>query len=312
MDDNAPATAATLRAPVSVTIDGSGNLLINDKGNQRIRRVDSATGIITTIAGGGRPETGVGDGGPATGATFSDPSGHIGLDESGNLYIADRYNYQIRKVDIVTKIITTVAGIGQPQSSGDGGQARDAGVLPDDVALDRSGNLYFVENETRRVRKVNLPTGIITTVVGGLGSSLQIAVDSAGNLFIADYDNGQVRKMNAATGIMTTVAGGGTSYAENQVATSVSLLPIAVDIDASGNLYIIDYFYPIGIRRVGASTGRITTIAGSDRQDDLGDNGPALGASLYYPHGVAIDGGGNIFIADTDNERIRAVRGPIP
>jgi streptogramin lyase len=309
LDDNGPATAATLRGPAGVTVDAAGNLFIPDR--QRIRRVDASTGNINTIAGGGHPETGIGDDGPATNADLSNPNGRVGLDESGNLYIADRYNYRVRKIDIRTNIITTLAGNGRPESSGDGGRAADAGVLPEDVAVDRRGNLYFAENDTHSIRKVNLVTGLITTVARGLGSYLRIAVDSAGNLFIADTDNGQIRRVDGTTQAMTTVAGGGSSYVENGFATSVSLYPIAVDVDAVGNLFIVDCCYPSRIRRVAASTGRITTVAGADSLD-LGDNGPATAASFSFPHGVTVDSRGNLFIADSANDRIRAVRGPIP
>jgi sugar lactone lactonase YvrE len=329
LDDDVPATAATLGEPAGVTVDAGGNLLINDPANRRIRRVDATTGIIKTIAGGGRPETGIGDGAPATNALLSGAGGRVGLDVEGNIYIADRYHYRVRKIDIRTGIITTVAGNGQFESSGDGGPATAAGVLPDDVALDRQGNLYIAETETRRVRKVILSSGVITTVAGGglstpglgdngpatravLGSEFRIAAHPFGNLFIADTDNGRVRKVDFITQYIDTVAGGGSLYGENLPATSVGLLPVAVDVDAAGNLFIADFGYPLSIRKVSAATGLIRIVAGADRFPELGDNGPAIAAFLFYPYGVAVDAHGNLFIADTGNQRIRAVRGPIP
>jgi sugar lactone lactonase YvrE len=310
VDDNVQATATTLRYPVGVTIDAAGNLFITDSDNDRIRRVDAATGIITTIAGGGHPETGIGDGGPAKNAVLSIPRGRVALDADGNLYIADRYNYRVRKVDLRTNIITTVAGNGQLESSGDGMLATAAGVLPDDLALDRNGNLYIAENDSHRIRKVNLFTGIITSVAAGtLGSEFRIAVDSADNLFIADTESRRILRVEGLG--VRTVAGGGSLYPENQPAPAVSLLPIAIDIDAAGNIFIVDYSYPYGIRKISVETGLITGVAGTNPRASLGDNGPAIAASLYYPLAVSVDARGNLFIADS-NQRIRAVRGPIP
>lgn len=309
LDDNGPATAATLRGPRDVTVDAAGNLFVLDR--NRLRRVDAGTGIITTIAGGGQSPTGIGDGGPAANALLGGPRGGVGLDEAGNLYIADTYNYRVRKVDVRTGVITTVAGNGRPESSGDGGLAIDAGVFPDDIAVDRRGNLYFPEEGTRSIRKVDLSTGLITTVARGLGPALRIAVDSAGNVFVADTDNRLIRRVDAATQAMSIVAGGGSLYSEDGFAMAVSLLPISVDVDAAGNLFIVDYGYPYGIRRLLSATGRISTVSANDTLE-LGDGGPARAAGLLYPAGVTIDSHGNVFIADAGNDRIRAIRAPVP
>jgi sugar lactone lactonase YvrE len=232
------------------------------------------------------------------------------MDEPGNIYIADTFNYRVRKLDVRTGIITTVAGNGQAESSGDGGRATNAGVVPEDIAVDRRGNLYIAENGSRSVRKVSLSTGIITTVARGLGAALRIAVDPSDNLFIADTENRVIRRVNAGTQTIRVVAGGGTSYTENGLATAVSLYPIAVDVDAAGNILIVDYNYPYGIRRVSSSTGRITTISANDTPE-LGDGGPATAAGLLYPAAVTVDSQGNIFIADAGNDRVRAIRAPI-
>jgi sugar lactone lactonase YvrE len=196
--------------------------------------------------------------------------------------------------------------------------------------LDGIGNLYIAEGESRRIRRVQLVSGLITTFAGGgrpaegigdgglarnalLGMSLQIAADLAGNVFVADVEHRRVRKVDASQfNYITTVAGGGSTFGENRPATSVSLVPVAVEVDRSGNLFIADVGYPVGIRRVSAGTGLITSVAGADRFLELGDNGPAISAFLYYPRGVAVDSRGNLFIADTDNQRVRVVRGPIP
>jgi len=329
VEENVPATAATLRNPIGISVDPEGNLFITDAGTERIRKVDAGTGFIHTIAGGGQPPDGVGDNGPATNARLAGSGYTLGFDRDGNIYIAERWHYRVRKIDKATGTITTVAGNDQNESSGDGGLAIHAGVIPNGVALDRLGNLYIAENDVGRVRRVNLSTGFITTVAGGgigppgggdngpatravLGSEFRIAADAFGNLFIADTDNARVRRVDAATQEITTVAGGrSTPIKDNVPATSVRLLPIAVAVDAAGNLFILDWGYPTGIRKVAADTRLITTVAGVDKTE-LGDNGPAIDATMYYPYGITVDSQGNVFIADTSNQRIRAIRGPIP
>jgi sugar lactone lactonase YvrE len=137
-----------------------------------------------------------------------------------------------------------------------------------------------------------------------------IAIDGAGNLFIADLENNRVRRVDAASQIITTVAGGGSSTEQNILATAASIYPIGVVIDNAGNLFILDY--PVSVRRVDAATRKIVTIAGVGAEWVVfaGDNGPALQAVFNYPRGIALDSSGNLFIADTGNHRIRAVRGP--
>ena len=298
INDNAPATSATLQEPNGVAVDAAGNLYITDLSAGRIRKVDVSTKIITTVAGGARPAQGVGDGGPATSASLGSPTGRVALDASGNIYIADRYQYRVRKVDARTGIITTVAGGSRLDSSGDGGLAINAGVLPDDLALDRNGNLFIAEGESGRVRRVDLTTGIITSLASGLGTHIRLAVDSAGNVFIADPGNKRIRRFDAASSAITTILEG--------------VEAIAVEVDAVENLYFIDFEYPVGVRRVSASTRAITTVAGRGDAKELGDNAPATAAFLYYPRSISIDSAGTLFIADTYNLRVRAVRGPLP
>ena len=328
LGDNTAAIAATLRGPDGVTVDSSGNMFITDAGNNRIRRIDASTRTITTVAGGGtKLETGV----PATDFYFYGVGGRVAVDEAGNLYIAEGVIFRVRKVDARTRTISTVAGNGRAEFSGDGGLAINAGVQPSDLAVDQRGNLFIGESRSRRVRKVDLTTGVITTVAGGgqpasgigdgglavnavLGSEIRIVSDADGNLFISDTENGRVRRVDVVTGIITTVAGGGSNpCCRNQLATAVSVYPEAVGLDPAGNLLIVDWSYPLQIRRVNAATGISTVIAGGDQpMPNLGDNGPALGANFNYPYAVTSDAAGNIFIADSSNNRIRAVRGPVP
>ncbi len=317
--DGEAATNASLHLPYGVVFDDSGNLYIADRSNNRIREVDT-NGIITTVAGNGTA-TYAGDGGMATNASLYLPYG-VAFDKFGNLYIADYYNNRIRKV-ATNGIITTVAGKGAIAYSGDGGVATNASLhSPSGVAFDASGNLYIADTSNNRIRKV-ATSGIITTVAGNgtatyagdggaatnasLRLSSGVAFDASGNLYIADRINNRIRKVDT-NGIITTVAGNGTAtYAgDGGAATNASLYyPSGVAFDASGNLYIADYNNN-RIRKVDTN-GIITTVAGNGTATYVGDGGVATNASLYNPWGVAFDNSGNMFVADTSNNRIREV-----
>ena len=322
--DGGLATSAGLLNPSDIAVDASGNMYIADTSNHRIRLVTKSTGIITTVAGDG---TGgyKGDGGLATSAGLYNPSG-IAVDASGNIYIADTSNSRIRLVTKSTGIITTVAGDGTIEYKGDGGLATSAGLYtPNDVAVDASGNIYIADSGNHRVRLVTKSTGIITTVTGdgiagykgdgGLATSASlyspygVAVDASGNIYIADTSNHRLRLVAKSTGIISTVAGDGTVGYEGDggLATSAGLYyPYGIALDASGNIYISDNGN-YRIRLVTKSTGIITTVAGDGTGGYNGDGGLATSASLYYPYGVAVDASGNIYIADTNNNRIRLV-----
>ena len=224
--DGAPATAAKLAGPAGVAVDGAGNLFIADEFNRRVRRVDAATQVITTVAGTGTRGFS-GDGGPATSAELDEPQ-NITVDSAGNLFIADVGRSRIRRVDAATQVITTVAGSGGGGGSfgGDGGLATSAFLdEPVQVAVDGAGNLFIADELNNRVRRVDAATQVITTVAGNgtfgfsgdggpatsaeLDGPTGVAVDSAGNLFIADNLNSRIRRVDAATGIITTVAGTG-------------------------------------------------------------------------------------------------------
>ena len=322
--DGGPATAAQLRSPAGVALDGAGNLYIADALNNRIRKVDSA-GTITTVAGAGTEGFG-GDGGPATAAQLYRPAG-VALDGAGNLYIADFGNNRIRKVD-AAGVISTVAGAGSTGESGggfggDGGPAVAARLyLPRGVALDGAGNLYIADLLNHRIRKVDA-AGVISTVAGagstgesggGFGGDggpavaarlnfpVGVAVDGSGNLYIADTDNDRIRKVDAA-GVISTVAGGGYGGDGGPAVAAQLDWPFDVALDGAGNLYIADWLHN-RIRKVDAA-GVISTVAGGG--SSLGDGGPATAAQLNFPEGVAPDGAGNLYIADTYNNRIRKV-----
>jgi uncharacterized protein (TIGR03437 family) len=299
--DNGPATSAQLQ-PTGVAVDAAGSLYIADALNNRIRKVSN--GVITTVAGNGTPAFS-GDNGPATNAELYLPYG-VAVDAASNLYIADTFNYRIRNVS--GGVITTVAGNGTEGFGRDTGPATSSPLYyPYGVAVDSAGNLYIADTDNQRIRKVS--NGVISTVAGDgpspdyLSFPQGVAVDSAGNLYIADTNNHSIRKVS--NGVMTTVAGNGTHgfSGDNGPATSAQLYyPSGVAVDSAGNLYIADTSNS-RIRKV--SNGAIVTVAGNGEFAFSGDGGLATSAQLYGPRGVAVDSAGNVYVADTNNGRIR-------
>ena len=315
--DGGAATSASLNAPFAVAIDSAGAVYIADANNNRVRKV--ANGVITTVAGNG-VQGFSGDGGSATSAALYLPFG-VAVDAANNLYIADFGNHRVRKV--ANGIISTFAGNGNVDSSGDGGPPTNASIPgPGAVTVDSAGALYV--SAGGRVRKV--ASGVITTVAGNGSSGFSgdggpavnasltlpsgLAVDTTGNLYIADTDNNRIRKVS--NGIISTFAGNGQQgiSGDGGPATSASLtIPAGVAVDAIGNVYIAD----TGINRVRkVSAGIITTLAGNGTTQGAtpgfsGDGGLATDATLQSPYGVAVDSAGNVFVADTGNQRIREV-----
>ncbi len=322
--DNGPATAARVNTTAGIAVDSSDNILIADTSNQRIRKVTALTGIITTVAGTG--EKGYsGDGIPAISAKLNFPSG-VAADSAGNLLLVDAANNRVRKVAAASGIITTIAGNGISGYLGDNGPATAARFKsPYAVALASSGNLYISDSGHSRIRMVAANSGTITTVAGtgvqgysgdngpataaSLNSPSGVAVNYDGNIFIADMYNHRIRKVSVATGIIETVAGTGASgySGDNGLATAAKIsMPSAIAVDSAGNLLIADYNNN-RIRKVSANAGIIETLAGNGGAGYSGDNGPAKDAKLCWPHGIAVDSAGNLFIADTSNRRVRKV-----
>src|SRR5436190_1922681 len=320
--DGGAATAAQLNAPFGIAVDSAGNFYIAEWINHRVRKVDTS-GRITTVAGIGVGGYG-GDGGPATEAALNSPEG-VAVDAAGNIYIADSFNNRIRKVD-TSGVITTIAGNGSPQYTGEGVATQVSLNDPSGVAADNSGNLYIADNSSHRIRKLDLSSGIISTIagtgIGGFGgdggpaSAAQVfnpthlATDQAGNLYIADYNNHRIRKISAGTGIITTVAGSATpdnhgGYSgDGGPATSAQFNnPAGVAIDAAGNLYIADAQNK-RVRKVDTS-GIVSTIAGGGTN---GDGCNSETAALKFPIDVALTPDGtHIYIADYSDNRIRLI-----
>lgn len=305
-------------------MDPAGNLYIGDDGSH-LRKV-SPDGIISTLAGNGQNWYS-GDGGLATKAQLS--GGDIALDNIGNLYIADRDNYRIRKVS-GAGIITTIAGVGCASCiadgggySGDGGLATNAQInFPQGVAADSAGNVYIGDSGNNRVRKVS-PEGIITTIAGTgnagyagdggpatsaqLNSPQSLALDGGGNIYFSDNRNNVVRRISPL-GAISTVAGNGTQgfSGDGGLATQAQLSsPQGIALDGGGNLYIADEANDRV--RVVSTSGMIATVAGNGTQAYSGDGGLAVNAALNFPYAVAVNAAGNLFIADYSNFRVREV-----
>jgi sugar lactone lactonase YvrE len=341
--DGGPASQASLRSPHDIVFDGAGNMLIADRGNHRIRRVSAATGLITTVAGNGSPTAPGGDPGdglPALQATLNLPFG-VAVDAAGNIYIGDTGNYRVRKVSATTGIITTIAGNGTPGYSGDnvaGTAATLAG--PAGLAMDSGGNLLIADSGdlldllpeedllNHHVRRLDLATGIITTIAGtdgfGFGGPVgdggpatsgalyrpsHAISDLAGNIYIADQFHKLVRKVSSASGIIDTLAGNGTTdYAGDGFPARLARFanPGPLEFDAAGNLYVSDRDNS-RVRQIHAATGLVATVAGNGIAKTSGDGGPATAAGIMSPEGMAFDASGNLYIADSDGNRIRKV-----
>ncbi len=408
--DGGPATAATLGQPDGVAVDSSGNIYIADTTNSVIREISSAAsqppGIITTIVGNNTFGFS-GDGGPAFSAELTNPAGMFvdsitgdiyfadywanrirlyqpannkkistvigsgqvgdgaaatsasmyfprtpGLDAAGNLYIVDAENNRIRKVSVTDQTISTVVGTGIPCAQpkfvcGDGGPATSALLfMPRTVTIEANGTLLVSDDGDAKIRQVDGTTGDITTIVGSgnfcgtmpnqtplpcgdggpaLSASLNDARgaihDSAGNLYFVDAQDNRVREVDT-TGTITTIAGGGSnntaptgcangSYTgDGQPAVNSTLdCPLGLDIDAAGNLYVADTFNNV-IRKIDTASPRIiTTVVGNGNAGYTGDGGPATSATLNSPDRVSVNGAGNFFISDSNNQVIRRVDG---
>ena len=265
--DNGPATSAELQLPVGVALDTAGDLYIADEGNNVIRKVNTS-GVITTVAGN-NTEGYSGDNGLATSASLYAPSG-VAIDSSGDLYIADAGNNRVREVAASTGVITTIAGTGTADYSGDNGAAASA--------------------------TLNKPSAVIE--------------GSTGNLYVLDTGNNVVRLVNTTGTITTVAGNGTAGYSgDDGPATSATLhTPYGLNIDSSGNLYIADSGN--NVVRIVSTAGIIATIAGTGTTGYSGDNGAAISATLDNPQGVTIDSQGNVYVSDQSNNRVREVSTP--
>ncbi|MGD1071167.1 MAG: IPT/TIG domain-containing protein [Bryobacteraceae bacterium] len=317
--DGGPALQASLLNPAGLIIDTSGNLYFADTAAARVREI-AFDGIITTVAGTGVAGTS-GNGGLATKARINGPAG-VAVDQNFNLYIADQTGSDIRMVT-TTGTINAVAGITGVGLTGDGGPASASALYnPLDLFFSPgTGALLIADSNNFRVRSIL--NGIISTIAGngnwrytgdgGVATSATLpapyglAIAAGGNVNICDNYANRVRTINPY-GIIALTAGTNIPgfSGDGAPATAASLVDCqGMAIDSSGNLYVADTGNG-RIRRISAA-GTISTVAGNGTSGFSGDGGLAIGASLAEPKGVAIDGAGNLYIADTNNNRIRKV-----
>ena len=320
--DGGLATEAGLSQPNGVALGPDGSLYIAV--GQLVRRVDP-NGIITTIAGGGNPPDGLGDGGLATDALLYSPS-TVAIGPDGSLYIVEYIGNRVRKVD-TDGIITTVAGDGTPGYSGDEGPATDAQLrYPWGVAVDEDGSIYIADYNNHRVRKVS-PDGIIITIAGNGtkgylgegGPAAQaelyypsgVALGPDGSIYIAEWDGGRVLRITP-DGIINRIAGGGASYGVDGIPATEANLVISpsVAVARDGSFYIAED----ANRRVRIvdQDGIINTLAGSGSPGYSGDGGLATMAQINRHYGIALGPDGSLYIADSDNYRIRKIAPDTP
>lgn len=328
--DNGPALSASFNSPTTIAFGPGGVYYVSDFQNQRIRKV-AANGTISTVAGTGAKGYN-GDGILAVNASLNDPTG-VALDSAGNIYIADAANDRIRKVDIATGMISTIAGNGVRGFSGDGGAATTAMLAcPTRIKFNAAGTLYIADQCNHRIRTVD-GVGVIRTVVGsgtagaafggfsgdgGQALAAQFKHPTAfdftadGGLVITDQLNYRIRRVNGA-GIVNTIAGNSINgYSGDNgsgLAASISD-PGAVAVDSLGNVYLGDTGNN-RVRRIDTN-GNITTIAGTGAAASTGDGGPATAAAVHEPFGVAFDSEGNLYVLQSGSDRIRRIAGVDP
>ena len=326
--DGGPAAQAQFNQPFLCVTYEKGGLFVADALNHCVRFIDGKTGTCTTVVGTGQKGY-TGDGGPARSATLNEPYA-LALDKQRNLYIVDRLNAVIRRVDGSTGIISTLAGTGVKGFAGDGGPASKAQFRePNDCILDGRDGLLVADVTDWRIRRIDLPTGTITTFAGTgkpsdrarahssgdggpavkavLAGARAVCVDAKGIVFVCEREGNVVRKVDLS-GKITTVAGTGMKgYSGDGGSPLQATLngPKGLRCDPKGNLLIVDCENH-AIRKLDFSTNRITTIAGG-RRGTRGDGGPATQAELNRPHGCIMDKDGSLIICDSENHRVRKV-----
>jgi Ca2+-binding RTX toxin-like protein len=316
--DGGLADEARLGGPRNVATDAAGNVYIVSIYSRRVRKVTAATGIISTVAGGG-----VDDGRPAVSTAFNDPD-DIAVDAAGNTYLSDARDHRIRRIDAVSGIITTIAGTGISGPAPDGTPAVSAMLsTPEAIAIGPAGDLFVYERWGHRIRRIDAATGLLSTVAGngtagfsgdgGPATEAQIngvedmVFDAAGNLYLADTNNNRIRKVTPG-GTITTIAGTGSTghTGDDGPATAAGIgYPVAIAVDDAGRLYLNgDDSYRI---RMVDTSGIISTIAGTGVLGNSGDGGPATAATIGRISALEIEPAGSLVLADTEYHRLRRI-----
>lgn len=318
-----PVSSSAIVSPRGIALDSSGNVFFASEGHNQAFEL-KASGELDVVAGNG--DLGfAGNNGPATQAQLAHPMA-VAVDRADNVFVADTGNNRIMRVDAISGVITTVVGNGSISGSSGLLAVQVSLWRPVAVAVDANGHLFLAESTFEEIRQVDIGTGTISAVAGfatagfgeegypanrgpSLAGPLGLAIGKDGNLLIADTRNHRVCRVDVRTGIMTVIAGnaiGGFSD-DGQYASGATLLfPEGVASDKAGDIFIADTGNN-RIRKVDITTGFITTVAGNGRAGFVGDGSAAVHASLSGPTAVAVDQTGNIFIADTGNNRIRKV-----
>jgi streptogramin lyase len=321
--DGGAATRAKIDNPFGVTRGPDGAIYFCEYTGQRIRKV-TPDGIIHTVAGSGQKGYS-GDGGPALKATFNLPH-ELRFDAAGDLYIVDMTNHAVRKVEMKTGIISTIAGNGQPGYSGDGGPAIKAQFKqPHSIQFGPEGALFVCDIGNHVIRRIDMKTGIITTFAGTgkpgatpdgapiVGTPLKgprsLDFDPAGNLWLCTREGNQVFKFDLLAGKIHHIAGNGKKglTGNGGPAKEATLSgPKGIAMDAEGNAWLADCESHT-LRMVEAKTGRIHLIVGTGQKGNGGDGAP-LKCELARPHGVFVDADGSIYIGDSEAHKVRVLR----
>jgi hypothetical protein len=306
-------SAARFKGPHGVATDSAGNVYVADQFNRTIRKITPA-GVVTTLAGLAGQSGSVD--GPGSAARFADPRG-TAADSAGNVYVADEFNYTIRKIT-PAGVVTTLAGFPRFPGSDDGARSAARFYSPQGVAVDSGGNVYVADQFNNTIRKIT-PAGVVTTLAGlasigsadGTGTAARfnspngVAIDSGGNLYVADQSNYTIRKITAAR-VVTTFAGsaGQPGFADGTGDTARFGGARGTAVDSGGNVYVADQFYNT-VRKITAA-GVVTTLAGTAGLSGSAD-GTGSAARFNSPQGVAVDSGLNVYVMDQNNHTIRKI-----
>jgi hypothetical protein len=321
--DGGPATEAQIDNPFGVVRGPGGAIWFCEYTGQRIRRV-APDGTISTIAGTGKKGYS-GDGGPALEATFNLPH-ELRFDAAGDLFIVDMTNHAVRKIDMKTRVITTIAGNGKPGYSGDGGPAKDAQFKqPHSIQFGPDGSLYVCDIGNHVIRRIDMKTGLISTFAGtgkpgptpdrapisgtSLNGPRSLDFDKEGNLWLCTREGNQVFKFDLKAGKIHHIAGTGKKglTGNGGPAKKATLSgPKGIAIDAAGNVWLADCESHT-VRMVDAKTGHIELIAGTGEKGD-GPDGDPLKCKMARNHGVFCDADGSVFIGDSEAHRVRVLR----
>jgi len=307
-------SAARFYHPFGVAVDGTGNVYVAEWDNSTIRKITPG-GVVTTLAGTAGV-TGSADG-TGSAARFNGPIG-VAVDGTGNVYVGDFFNSTIRKIT-PDGVVTTLAGTAGVSGSADGTGSAARFYLPTGVAVDGTGNVYVADQANHTIRKIT-PAGVVTTLVGtagasgsadGTGSAARfhhpagMAVDGTGNVYVTDSTNHTIRKITPA-GVVTTLAGtaGASGSADGTGSAARFWQPYGVAVDGAGDVYVADDLNHT-IRKI-TPAGVVTTLAGTAGASGSAD-GTGSAARFYRPNGVAVDGTGGVYGADTFNHTIRKI-----